>query len=359
MSVTKTQEIKFGKTVTLTEAEALITSVTTNRFHLMGEPGIGKSSMLERIAARVGMEYAYIDVPNLDLGDIAMPVVDHATKTTRYYPNARFKLEHGKPVVIMLDEYSKGADPVKNMLHPLFEVVNPRLGDVSVPAGSIVFSTGNLSSDGVGDGMKAHTKARLTKLVVRKPAAEEWLAWAVPKGIAPEVCAWVDRYPHTLASYLDGGQGDNPYIFNPRAVQDSFVCPRTLELASNIVNSRSNFPSDALIAALTGVIGEAGARDMQAFIAYSDQLPSKAEIIADPKNAPVPTQPGACAVVVYSLISAAEKDNFSKFMEYIKRFSAEWQATFAINIAKNVSKQSIAFGNKDFSKWVADNQDLL
>lgn len=353
------QQITFGKTVSLDEAEALITSVPTNRFHLMGEPGIGKSAMLRRIAEKMGMDYAYIDVPNMDLGDIAMPVVDHETRTTKYYPNARFKLQDGKPIAIMLDEYSKGADPVKNMLHPLFEVNDPRLGDVAVPKGSIIFSTGNLSSDGVGDNMKAHTKARLTKLVVRKPSAKEWLSWAVPHGIAPEVCAFVDRYEHVLASYIDGGSGDNPYIFNPRTVQDSFVCPRTLELASNIVSQRANFSSDALIASLSGVIGEAAARDLQAFVAYADQLPSKASIIADPKNATVPQLPGACAVVIYSLISAAEKDNFSKFMEYIKRFDPEWQATFAINIARSTSKQSIAFGNKDFSKWVADNQDLL
>lgn len=352
-------EITFGKTVSLDEAEALITSVTTNRFHLMGEPGIGKSAMLRRIAEKLNMDYAYIDVPNMDLGDIAMPVVDHETRTTKYYPNARFKFHLRKPVIIMLDEFSKGAEPVKNMLHPLFEVNDPRLGDESAPDGSIIFSTGNLSSDGVGDGMKAHTKARLTKLVVRKPNAREWLQWAVPKGIAPEVCAFVDRYEHVLASYIEGGQGDNPYIFNPRTVQDSFVCPRTLELASNIVVQRSRFSSDALIAGLTGVVGEAAARDLQAFIAYSDQLPSKAAIIADPKSASVPSQPGACAVVVYSLIAAAEKDNFSALMEYIKRFEPEWQATFAINIAKSTSKQAIAFGNRDFSKWVADNQDLL
>lgn len=352
-------EIKFGKTVSLSEAEALITSVPSNRFHLMGEPGIGKSAMLRRIAEKLGMDYAYIDVPNMDLGDIAMPVVDHETKTTRYYPNARFKFHLKRPIVIMLDEFSKGAEPVKNMLHPLFEVNDSRLGDERTPDGSIIFSTGNMGSDGVGDNMKAHTKARLTKLIVRKPSAEEWLAWAVPKGIAPEVCAWVDRYPHVLSSYLDGGSGDNPYIFNPRTQQDSFVCPRTLELASNIVSQRHNFSADALIAGLTGVIGEAGSRDMQAFVAYADQLPSKAAIIADPKNAPVPTQPGACAVVVYGLIAAAEKDNFSKFMEYIKRFEPEWQATFAIQIARNQSKQSIAFGNKDFSAWVAANQDLL
>ena len=81
--------------------------------------------------------------------------------------------------------------------------------------------------------------------------------------------------------------------------------------------------------------------------------------MADPKTAKVPDQPGACAVVIYGLISSAEKDNFSAFMEYIKRFEPEWQATFAINVARNTTKQSIAFSNKDFSRWVADNQDLL
>jgi hypothetical protein len=352
-------EVRFDTMVTLKEAEDLIVNVPENRFHLMGEPGIGKSAMLRSIAERLSIEYAYIDVPNLDLGDIAMPAVDHETKTTHYYPNARFKFHLGKPVAIMLDEFSKGADAVKNMLHPLFEVNNPRLGDRPAPDGSYIFSTGNMASDGVGDGMKAHTKSRLTKLVVKKPTAKEWLRWAQDKGtIAPEVCAFVDRYPQVMESYLDGAT-DNPYIFNPRTVQESYVCPRTLELASNIVSQRRQFSTNALIGSLTGIIGEAGARDLQAFIAYADQLPSKEAIISNPESVLVPDLPGACAVVVYSMINASEKDNFSKFMKYIKRFSPEWQATFCIGVAKNKTKQSIAFSNADFANWVANNQDLL
>jgi hypothetical protein len=353
-------EITFGKTVSIAEAEALITSVPTNRFHLRGEPGIGKSSMLERIGKKLGLPVAYIDVPNMDLGDIAMPVVDHNSRTTKYYPNSRFQLHTGQPVVIMLDEFSKGSKPVKDMLHPLLEVVNPRLGDVPVPTGSIIFSTGNLSTDGVGDNLAAHTKARLTTVTVRKPSSDEWIDWALQKGtIAEEIIAWVKRYPQVLASYLDGGAGDNPYIFNPRTQQDAYVCPRTLELASNIVRARSGFSSDALIAALTGVIGEAGARDMQAFIAYADQLPTKESIKANPKTAPLPTMPGACAVTVFSLISAAEKSNFEEFMEYVERMDMEWQAVFAVNIAKLAGKQSIAFASPRFAKWLAVNQDVL
>jgi len=125
-------EISFGKTVTLKQAASLIKTNPETRFLLQGEPGIGKSSILESIAKDMGYDHAYIDVPNLDLGDIAMPVIDHATKTTRYYPNARFKIHEGNPLCIMLDEYTKGADPVKNMLHPMFEKANPRLGDISI-----------------------------------------------------------------------------------------------------------------------------------------------------------------------------------------------------------------------------------
>ena len=136
-------EVNFGKTVTLKQAAQLIKSNPETRFLLQGEPGIGKSSLLESLAESLGYDHAYIDVPNMDLGDIAMPVIDHESKTTHYYPNARFKVHEGKPVVIMLDEFTKGADPVKNMLHPMLEKANPRLGDLPLNKDCIVFLTGN------------------------------------------------------------------------------------------------------------------------------------------------------------------------------------------------------------------------
>ena len=209
-------EVKFGKTITLKQAVNLIVTNPDTRFMLRGEPGIGKSSMLTAIADRLGFDHAYIDVPNMDLGDIAMPVIDHETRTTKYYPNARFKVHQGKPVVMMLDEFSKGADPVKNMLHPMLEKANPRLGDISLNSQNVVFLTGNLATDGVGDTLKAHTRNRIVEVTVAKPDAEEWIDWAIGRGIEAEVIAWVNQYPHALASYTDPAQADNPYIYQPR-----------------------------------------------------------------------------------------------------------------------------------------------
>jgi len=352
--------INFGTTVTLKQAASVILATPQNRYLLQGEPGIGKSSLLKTLSQSLpGHEVAYIDVPNMDLGDIAMPVINHDTKTTTYYPNSRFKVHTGKPVITMLDEFTKGAEPIKNMLHPLLEVANPRLGDISVHPDSIVFLTGNLSSDGVGDNLKAHSRNRIIPLNVRKPDADEWLEWAMNNNVEPVVLAWVKQYPHALASYTDAAQGDNPYIYNPRKVQTAFVSPRSLERASNIVRVRDKIDADTLIAALTGAVGEAASRDLQAYVAYQDQLPTWESIVKTPQTAEVPTSAGACAVLVFGAIAKITKDTMTPFMQYIARFEPEWQACFAINVAKTPTKQAVAFSSQAFAAWVSENEDLL
>jgi len=353
--------INFGKTLSLSQTANLIMSVPDNIICAQGEPAIGKSAMMGFMKNHLtGYHFAYVDVPNLDLGDIAMPCVDKENMITNYAPNSLFGMHLDSPVVIMLDEYAKGADPVKNMLHPLFEVKQRRLGNKLLPPGSIVFMTSNLSSDGVGDSLKAHTMSRITRVVVRKPNADEWLEWAVNNDIDPVVCAWVKAYPHCLESYLDGtGKRDNPYIFYPNQVQTSYVSPRSLERGSNIIKKREGLDNDTVIAALTGTLGESASRDMSAYIAYMDQLPMWESIVKDPKNAKLPTSAGACSVLVYGAVMKVQKDTIAPFMDYLARFEPEWQAAFAINISKNATKQPIAFGCKAFSNWAAQNEDLL
>lgn len=353
--------INFGSTVSLEQAAQLIFRNPKNRFYIKGEPGIGKSALMALLAKLLpNHNMVYRDVSTMDLGDIGYPAMDHEAKVSRLYPMAGWRLTEGKPVCVMLDEFTKGADPVKNMLHPLLEVNNPRLGDVPLPEGSIVFMTGNLTSDGVGDTIKAHTKNRITTLHVRKPDSEGWLKWAVSSGkIEPVVMAWVDRFPHALASYLDEGQAENPYIYHPKKMQDSFVSPRSLELASDPIANREHYDEASLIAALSGTLGEAAARDIQAFVAFQDQLPSWDSIIDEPKHARIPDSSGACAVLVFGAVTKVDRNNIDQFMVYLDRMAPEWQAAFCITIARDAAKQAIAFSNKSFAKWVLANEDII
>jgi hypothetical protein len=353
--------IDFGSNINLDEAANLIAAIPDNIFLLEGEPGIGKSSIMKALKAKLGdgYAYAYFDCAQKDLGDIAMPSPNRELRVTEYFPNAALQLQSGKPVVIMLDEFAKAPPPVQNMLHPLLEEHNRRLGDVALTEGSIVFLTSNLSTDGVGDVIKGHTLNRVSRVKVAKPDSEQWLGWAVNNDIDPVVMAWVKQFPQALSSYTESGQHENPYIYNPKAMQKSYVSPRSLSRASNIVRKRDHISSNALTAALTGTIGEAAAREMQAFIAYLDQLPTWESITTSPKTAALPSSAGACAVLVFGAIAKVTRDTMTPIMAYLERFEPEWQATFAINIAKNPSKQSIAFSSPAFAKWLEQNEDLL
>ena len=161
-------------TINLSEAENVIATVGTKlTVHLRGQPGIGKSTLLTTLAKRFPDHVpVYIDCADLDLGDLAMPAMNHEQKTTAFYPNERFAIQCvWSSAVCSSDLITKASEPVKNMLLPV--MLERRLGAVEFHPDSIVFSTGNLTTDGVGDNMKAHAKNRVTSMVVRNPNEEE------------------------------------------------------------------------------------------------------------------------------------------------------------------------------------------
>lgn len=342
--------------ISLKQAENLIATVGKDvTVHLRGQPGIGKSSILQTLAKRFPDHLpVYIDCADLDLGDLAMPAMNHNDKTTSFYPNERFNLQHGKPVLIMLDEITKASEPVKNMLLPV--MLERRLGSVKFHPDSIVYSTGNLTTDGVGDTMKAHAKNRLTSVTVRNPNDDEWINWGVSNGIAPEVLAWVKQFPHCLSMYTDESQKENMYMYNPRKQQDSFVSPRSLAKASVIVSNRETLGEDATLVALMGTIGESAARDMSAYFSLADGLPSRESIYKEPDKAMLPKDPSAKVILVMRELMTVTAEHMDAWMRYLQRLPMETQALFAVNIMAS-ERKSIAATNKSFVTWaVANNQ---
>ena len=114
--MTSTTTLDFSPMVSLAEAIDLIVACPDNIFFLQAPPGCGKSythtQMRKHPALQGHLFPSIVDVPNLDIGDTAMPVVDKEKMLTNYAPNARFQLTQGKPVVLCLDEFSIAIDPV-------------------------------------------------------------------------------------------------------------------------------------------------------------------------------------------------------------------------------------------------------
>lgn len=344
----------MNMTIKLSQAATLIESCGSDvTVLLQGQPGIGKSDLLKTLARNMpDYHVAYIDIANLDLGDVAMPVIDREEMVTNYAPNARFGIgrSQSKPVLLMLDELGKASRPVLNMLLPT--ILERRIGDRHLPPGSIVFGTTNLASDGVQDVIPPHAYNRMTVCRVANPTADEWLAWASNNDIAPEIMAFAKQYPQVFDCYVDLPKDEkNPYIFNPHTGNTKAFCsPRSLAKASNLVARRDRL-GDALLPALAGTMGEAAARDMEALIHLADQIPTFESIVKDPSNAKLPDGAGAYFLLSFMLAGRVNADTLDAVMTYVGRWdNFEATALFLSTVASNSSKVGMACKNRAFTQ---------
>lgn len=362
-------EVFMNRTVTLKEAEDEIIALGADvTVHLMGEPGVGKTSMFKNIVKRTGYKGIYIDAPNIELGELGIPIPNHDTKTTRIYPNEQWGFHLDEPLVIFIDEFTKAHSAVKNMLHPMLNEPRMIMG-IPLHENTIVVTAGNFTADGVGDTMQSHSRNRITVMTVKKPHAgfnpdgsidkESWGEWAVGNDVSPEILAWVKENPHTLASYTDASQAGNKYIFNPKEPQKSFVSPRSLVRASNILKRRHLTTLNATITALQGTIGAPAANDLMSYVEVADSLPTWESIIKDPKTAQVPTSPAALCLLAFSAVQRVDRETITKFFEYLKRTPKELQSVFCITGMKNDDKKKLFLTSQSFVEWMRENQYLF
>jgi hypothetical protein len=295
----------------------------------------------------------------MDVSDIVMRIPDHETKTLQSYVSELFKLKSDKPKMIMLDEVTKA----NKLLQVIFTrlMLERTVGDTALPAGSIVFATGNNVSDGVGDTLSAHVINRLCIVNVRKPDAARWNLWATDNSISRIIRSWVAMNPNSLASYLDGGQEENPYIFNPARPVTSFVTPRSLVGADEVVKNRDKLGNYVTQAALAGLCGAAFADAIAAFMSMEKELISVKDILANPDTVMMPEKPAALFMTMFNAVDTIEtQDDLSNFMTYVKRIkSEEVQECFFTMAFQSKRTAKLARTNNDLREWGMKHIELL
>ena len=293
------------------------------------------------------------------MSDIAMTIPNHDNKTLDTYTGSLFKLDSDRPKVILLDEFMKSPK--------LCQIIYTRLmlercvGDIPLPDGSIVFGTSNNQADGLGDTMLAHAGNRVCLVEMEKPQVDDWLVWATENGVSPLIRAFVHTFPRVLASYRDSGQEDNPYIFNPKKPQLSFVSPRSLAKCSVIVDNKDKLGDNLTMCALAGTIGASASADMSAFLRLEKELPTFNEILKEPEITTIPESISAQLMLMFQAVDKIkQQSDLTSFMKYIKRIpSSEIQAIFFTMLMRNSKSVKIARGNKEIADWAVDNFNIM
>tara|TARA_R110000772_G_scaffold267002_1_gene390232 strand:+ start:567 stop:1619 length:1053 start_codon:yes stop_codon:yes gene_type:complete len=348
--------------VSINELRTLIPTIGVELTPIIqSEAGCGKTSLLGMMEQDLGdkYDYVYVDCPVKDMSDIAMTIPNHATKSLENYNGSIFKLESPKPKIILLDEFMKAP----KMLQVIFTrlMLERCIGDTPLPEGSIVFGTSNNETDGLGDTMLAHAGNRVCLLQMEKPNAKTWIQWATDNGIHSLVRAWVHMFPTCLASYKDGNEDDNPYIFQPKKHQLSFCSPRSLAKSSVIISAKDKMTPNALMCALAGTIGKSAASQFSAFLSLEKVLPDWKDIFDNPQTTDVPEDTNAQLMLIFQALDRIENaEDCRNVLAYVTRFpSREMHAIFFTQVLKAKKTKKIASGVKEITKWAEENSDLF
>jgi len=305
-----------------------------------------------------------------------MPDIDKELGISRELPNERFGINRknqkgvngSNPALICFDEIFKVPQFIKNMIAPI--VHDRRIGEFWLPERSIVFGCTNLSVEGLGDSIQPHLRSRLCLVTMRKPTQQEWKEnFAIPKRLNPALIACTEMNPMLFDSFLDyepGGkmagkpqEKDNPYIFNPRLMQDGFVSPRTLHKVNPIIEAMDALTPAALQAGIDGLLGKAGGALLASFVRFQHDLVPFERVVADPMKAPLTSNPTAQLVQTFQFITRTEtREEASAVVKYVGRLKEEMKTLFCVNVAN--SSRIITFANAPgFNEMLAKNKIYL
>jgi hypothetical protein len=267
-------------------------------------------------------------------------------------------LKSKKPKFIMLDEFMKAP----KMMQVLFTrlMLERMWGDAALPKGSCIFGTSNNASDGVGDTMLAHAGNRVMIVSMEKPDSKRWLLWSGEHNIAKSIRAWVAMNQQVMASYLDGGQENNPYIFWPNKGMLSFCSPRSLAKCDVVVRNDSKLGRGITRTALAGTIGVAGANDMVAFLSLEKELVSTKDVLANPDTVQMPEKAAALFMMMFNALDDITiQDELSSFMKFMARVeSNEVRGVFFTMLIENKRTFKLAKNNADVMAWAKDKDNL-
>jgi hypothetical protein len=328
--------------VTIAAAIDLLNLLIDNRDPVMlwGAPGIGKSDAVNQVGAARGWKVIDFRANLREPVDVrGIPVPDLTTGTTRWLapdelPRADRDGEHG---ILFLDEINTASPQMMAVLFGL--VLDRRAGEYILPDGWTIVAAGNRVSDrAAAQRMPTALRNRFAHIFIT-PDVDAWCTWATRNNLAPEVVAFVRLRPMLIHQM-------------PVGDENAFPTPRSLTKAAKYVNA----PKAMRLRLFASLVGDGVAAELDGFIELYRSLGSLDDIIADPANAPLPTESSVRYAVCTGLGRLATRKTLPAIIEYANRLPRESQILVVHDATTREPKlkETAAYG-----AWAVKNQDII
>jgi hypothetical protein len=190
-------------------------------------------------------------------------------------------------------------------------------------------------------------KGRYTSIVELVTNLEDWSNWYNKQNLPHHVLDYIRWRPEVLDEW------------KPTPDMSMLPTPRGMEHVAKML--KAGVPEHLKTRMFAGAIGKARAMEFVQFLDIYSKLPDINEVLANPKNAPIPTEPGYIYALGGALAARVEKDTFDSILTYSNRIENELDMEeFNIMIIRDcINKDNTLAQNDAFHEWVSNHEDVL
>lgn len=304
----------------------------------------------ERVANRDSAEIAGVALPSKDADGNLRTTFTIAPLVTKIRDTGK---EYG---IILIDELMQATADVQKVLADLLDPAERTVGGWAIPDGWIVCFTGNRTADKSGaTRMLSHLLNRCAVFELQFDV-KGWADWAADNGVNPLAidCA---------IAYADDG-----FFADCVPTEDGPFCtPRSLVRAAQHLTAFADsaefdgmtIPSyvESLLAAN---IGDRAAGMLTRHIAMADQVPTAAEIFADPAGVNVPDATGYQLLAANRAINcASDADTGEAALAYITRLRPDLQVSLGSKLLRASARHGWVLTSDVAVAFIQKFHDLL
>lgn len=307
---------------------------------LTGSPGIGKSQIYQQIADEYNLKLIDIRLGQCDVTDLlGFPKING--DKAGYIPMDTFPIE-GDPIpkgysgwLLLFDELTSAVPALQAASYKI--LLDRMVGQYKLHKHVAVCAAGNLETDNaIVQPMSTALQSRLVHLELVVDA-KEWINWAAANQIDPRITSYINFKPGNL------------YTFSPDHTDKTYASPRTWEFANRVLQIADQDPTD-LLPMLAGTLSEGVAREFLGFCKIYQNLPTIAQIEANPSGLTVPVEPSILYALTGSISHNATMENYGQLIQFVERLPIEFQV---VCLRETIRRNKPMMTHPAIQKWIA------
>ncbi len=301
---------------------------------LWGDPGVGKSSIVNQLAVKEDVELRTIMLSQIDSIDLrGIPNVEN--KITYWNPPNFLPDDSDSVGIMFFDEINQADDMTQKAAYQLIQ--ERKLGDYILPPGWRVIAAGNPGNDRITEALGN----RFMHIDV-VPDVPDWSKWAHKNHVSNDIIGLLMARPELLIA-MPTNQDEY-----------AFPSPRTWEFASRIHTHHADSPVYREL--LIGLIGKGAYQELIGYINMLSKLPTLDQLINNPNDYDYNSSPSKVAALCLMIVAGANISNIDPLMRYINTVQKEFQVLTVTLI--NESKNKL-MGTTVMTQWCLLNKILL